>query len=283
MATVIGFESGRSGRGRRQRKHGFEDAGDSADLGELLTVDVIPRLLVASGRSALPRRFRAPPVSVDDVAAFAPLAVHCEADELLDRVDAVLARGLTVEQLFVELLAPAARLLGEMWEDDRFDFLEVTMALWRLQEVLREIAGRAARTLPEEGPRSALFTPLPGDLHSFGPAMVQECFALAGWSADLLVAPSHKEIVDTVAARNFDLFGLTVSHDGHIERAASLIRAIRSVSMNPNISIMVGGRVTAEQPAIAALVGADGTADTASAAVGVADRLVGAARMAATA
>ena len=43
----------------------------------------------------------------------------------------------------VDLLAPAARLLGEYWEDDRCDFVDVTMGLWRLQEVVHEIAARA--------------------------------------------------------------------------------------------------------------------------------------------
>lgn len=283
MATIIGFESGRSGRRRIEHEQSFEIAGEDAGLGQLLTVDVIPRLLVAHARPYVVRPDRGPVVTAEDVARFAPLAVQCEADELLDRVEEIMARGVGVEQLFVELLAPAARYLGELWEDDRFDFLEVTMGLWRLQEVLREIAGRTVRPAGSAAPRTALFTPMPGDLHSFGPAIVQECFSLAGWNADLLVGSTHREIVEAVAERNLDLFGLTLSHDSHIERAASLIRAIRSVSMNPNISVMVGGRITVEQPGIATLIGADGTADTAAAAVGVADRLVGAARMAATA
>lgn len=282
MATVIGFEGGRSGSDRHNNKESIEFAGREG-LGLLLTADVIPQLLVAYARPVRPRRAPGTSVAPEEVARFAPLAIHCEAGDLLDRVDEIMKRGVEVEQIFVELLAPAARVLGEMWEEDRYDFLEVTMGLWRLQEVLREISGRTVRAAGGTAPRTALFTPMPGDLHSFGPAMVQECFILAGWSADLLVSAGHSEIVDAAASRNLDLIGLTLTHDTHIERAASLIRAIRSVSMNPYVSVMVGGRVVADQPGIATLVGADGTAETAAAAVKVAERLVGAARMAASA
>lgn len=282
MATVIGFENGRAGKDRDLGKASMDMAGEKG-LAQLLSGDVIPRLLVAHARPSRPRRFAGASVSREEVTRFAPLAIHCEAGDLLDRVDEIMKRGIEVEQIFVELLAPAARLLGELWEDDRYDFLEVTMGLWRLQEVLREISSRTPRAYGGNSPRTAVFTPMPGDLHSFGPAMVQECFALAGWSADLLVSASHQEIVGTLADRHVDLLGLTLSHDTHIERAASLIRAIRSVSMNPYISIMVGGRVIADQPGLATLVGADGTADTAAGAVMVAERLVCAARLAASA
>jgi MerR family transcriptional regulator, light-induced transcriptional regulator len=283
MATVFGFESGRSGQGRGKPKPISESTEDDERLDELLSVDVIPRLLVAYSRPLGIVRPRAKAIAPAEIDRFVPLVLRCEAGELLDEVDAIMARGFAAEQLFVELLAPAARRLGDMWDRDELDFLQVAMGMWRLQEVLREIAARAVRAQPGGSPRTAIFTSMPGDAHTFGTAMVQECFALAGWNADLLVGANRNQILQSVAERDLDLVGLTLSHDGHIEPAASLIRAIRTVSMNPSLCIMVGGRLSAEQPAIATLVGADGTAQTAAAAVTVAEGLVCAARMAATA
>jgi methanogenic corrinoid protein MtbC1 len=111
--------------------------------------------------------------------------------------------------------------------------------------------------------------------------MVQECFGLAGWEADMLVEPTTSELLDHVAGTAIDLLGLTVSSDAHIERLPALIRAVRSVSMNQHIRIMVGGRACNAHGGIAALVGADGTAASAPDAVALAERLVRAARAAA--
>lgn len=283
MATVFGFESGRTGQGRGKPKSIGESTDEGERIDQMLSIDVIPRLLVAYGRPLGIVRPRTSSIAPAEVDRFVPLVIRCDAGALLDEVDAIMARGFAAEQLFVELLAPAARRLGDMWDRDELDFLQVAMGMWRLQEVLREVASRAVRAQPGGASRTAVFTTMPGDVHTFGAAMVQECFALAGWNADLLVGASRNQILESVAERDLDLVGLTLSGEAHIEPAASLIRAIRTVSMNPNLCIMVGGRLTAEQPAIATLVGADGTAQTAAAAVTVAEGLVCAARMAATA
>lgn len=282
MATVFGYRDGPRGN-RNEDARSADSIGAGRDIDTLLSVDVIPRLLVAHGRPVAVPRCEPAVVTEEDVTKIASLTVRMDAGALLDHVEEIVARGVPVQQLCVDLLAPAARRLGELWDQDELDFLQVSMGLWRLQEVLREVASRATRARVSDMPNAALFISMPGDNHTFGAAMVQECFSLAGWNADLLVGAARAEILDTVANRNIDLLGLTLSNDAHIEPAASLIRAIRSVSMNPSICIMVGGRVPAAQSGLATLVGADGTAETAAAAVQVAERLVGAARMAATA
>jgi MerR family transcriptional regulator, light-induced transcriptional regulator len=176
--------------------------------------------------------------------------------------------------VLVELLAPAARHLGIDWSADRIDFVQVSMGLWRLQEVMRELTARVPHpTTPQIG-RSALFSAMPRDDHDFGAAMVHECFSLAGWEADLLVAPSRSDLLDHIAVTSLDLVGLTVTCDSHIEPLPALIRAIRSVSMNPDLRVMIGGRVSSQDPSLVLRVGADGTARTATTAVVLAEKLV---------
>jgi methanogenic corrinoid protein MtbC1 len=242
---------------------------------------MLPRLVVAHGSPSNVARTSEPAIGPDQVERLAALSMRLEAHLLLELVESFLQRGLSPETLFVELLAPAARYLGKGWEDDRLDFVDVTMGLWRLQEVLRDVAARAPRTGEGQTCGSALFLPFPGDQHSFGTAMVHECFSLAGWDADMLIDANRGELLDTVANRRFDLLGLTVSMDVHIEPLPALIRAVRSVSMNPQIRIMIGGRACNAHGGIDALVGADGIAANASDAVVLAERLVRAARVAA--
>lgn len=247
-----------------------------ADVGDILVTDLIPKLLLAHGGA--PRAAGVPRIGPEEASRLAPLAIECEAHVLLEIIENVMRRGIGVDRILVELLAPAARELGLDWVDDRIDFVQVSMGLWRLQEVMRELTARIPREGIQGTSRTALFLAMPGDDHVFGAAMVHECFGMAGWDADLLVGPTRGDLLDHVAGSHFDLVGLTVTCDCHVEPLPALIRAIRSVSMNPHLCVMIGGRVPMLDPGLAKRAGADGMAETATTAVVVAERLVESAR-----
>ncbi len=215
-------------------------------------------------------------ISYYEANAFAPLAINLGACELLDHIDVFLARGVPVDTIFVELLAPAARHLGELWDEDTADFITVTMALWRLQEVVRELSAR----VPVRGmtgdyaARTALFAVMPGDQHSFGTVIVEDVFRRNGWATDLMTETTTSSLLAMVARNNYDLVGLTVSGDHAADDAPSLINAVRSVSRNPFVGIMVGGRLFTDDPHLAVKIGADSTAPDAVQALEVARTLV---------
>jgi MerR family transcriptional regulator, light-induced transcriptional regulator len=216
-----------------------------------------------------------PIIGQADVDAFSQLAVSGDAEALLDFIDNCLAGGNSVETLYIELLAPAARKLGEMWEADSEDFVGVTMGLWRIQEILRELTTRMPPQIqPGQGQRSALFSGMPGEQHSFGTLMVAECFQRAGWETEVLIEPSTSELTAKYANQHYDMIGLTASIDCPTEAIVGLIKTIRSVSRNSSVKIMLGGRAVNDNPDLAAACGADGTATDAKAAVLFADRLV---------
>jgi methanogenic corrinoid protein MtbC1 len=273
-AVLRGVISAPLERVRRRTSAPVPDQADSVN--SIIEGEIIPRLLMAHASSdgrARPRRVRA--ISADDAARFAHLPLRLEAASLLQEVDAFIADGATVETICLDLLAPAARKLGEMWESDDCDFLDVTMGLWRLQEVMREIA---ARSPAQHGgltmPRSALFSPMPGDNHNFGTLMIEEVFARGGWQSEALIKPERRELLDRLSRQPFDLVGLTLARDCPSAALANLIKAMRNVSANPNIIVLVGGRMINEDPGIAREVGADGTGADALAALEVANSLV---------
>ena len=214
-------------------------------------------------------------ITPTDVEEFTQLSLSSDAHILLDFVDHLLAAGSSVETLYVELLAPAARRLGEFWEEDSADFVDVTMGLWRIQEILRELTLRIPpQPRPGHGQRSALFSPMPGEQHSFGTLMITECFQRAGWETDALIEPTQSELIGKCAKMHYDLIGLTVSCDYSTASLVNLVKTIRVVSCNPKARIVVGGRVINEQPDLVAQCGADATAVDATSAVVLADRLV---------
>lgn len=253
------------------------------DIGLMLEQMVIPRLLVGHAEHRAPASTvamepaaRAHPLfSAADVDAMTELALDEKAGGLLDFVNGILRAGHSVETVFVELLAPTARRLGDYWDSDREDFVAVTMALWRIQEVLRELAARVpAQTFQSGSARRALFSPMPGDQHSFGTLMVAECFERAGWQAEALIEPDRAELVGKFSSEAYDLVGLTVSNDCSSATLAALVTTIRTVSRNPKVKILIGGACINKQPGLAEACGADGTAPDAMSAVTLADNLV---------
>lgn len=246
-------------------------------INAIMEGEIIPRLLMAhSARSGIEGPSARAEIAAGDANRFALLPLRLEAASLLEEVDAFLGDGVSVEAVFLELLAPAARRLGEMWETDECDFVDVTMGLWRLQEVMRDISARVPMDRAPAGPDAprALFAPMPGDQHYFGSIMIDEIFARAGWCSTLLTKPLRKELLDAISKEPFDVVGLTLSRDCPSAALSNLIKAMRNVSANPDLSILIGGRMINQNTAIVAEVGADGTGADARAALKVAQTLV---------
>ena len=249
------------------------------DLSLLLENLVIPQLIAGDKKAerVMPDKPTAPQPRIDDelIDQFARLSVEGDTRSLIEFVDRRLDAGSSTESIFVDLLAPAARRLGQYWEDDSGDFVDVTMGLWRIQEILRELTVRVPPDLRSgHGTRRALFSTMPGEQHSFGTLMVAECFLRAGWETDILIAPTAQEITHRAAEVKFDLVGLTVSNDCPTATIRSLVSSIKSVSDNPQVRVLLGGRVINETPDLVEACGADGTAIDAPSAVELAERLV---------
>ena len=271
----------RADGGRGEKLVDFQRRADieyARSLTRLIESEIIPRLLVAHATvpHAAADVSHKESISAEEVEAFAPLSLQVEADELLEHVENLVARGVSLDTLLVDLLAPAARLLGEFWEDDRCDFIDVTMGLWRLQEVVHELSARMPHdhSKPFGQERRALFASLEGDQHSFGTVVIDELFCANGWLTDRLNEATTVELLERVRDEWFDLAGLTITCDCHIAPLPAIVRSIRGSSRNPRICVMVGGRVFAGNADLAASVGADGTAPDARVAVRVAGELV---------
>jgi methanogenic corrinoid protein MtbC1 len=269
-----------------------EAAQSPGALASIIESEIIPRLLVAH----LPAEFRPVPadgnagsfpgdspacgIAPEEVATFATRALDREVAELLEDIERLVARGIAADQILIDVLAPAARMLGVFWEEDRCDFVDVTMGLWRLQELTHDVAARMA---PIHGPasrephrRHAFLATLPGDQHQLGVLLVSEFFRAAGWKAVIGADLSEQGLAEAVAAESFDLIGLTVTQEWQLEALPALIESMRAASRNPGAVVMVGGGPVAARPELAFLVGADATAPDARHAVERAEHLVNA-------
>ena len=281
--------SGRNGRQDHDMETAF--AGDVASLlSRLVRRDIVPNLItanrvigdeamdasIASQPSAEPSawhdggfnaergerdlQFSAGHIRMVDVARFVRLLRGAGSDAAPALIEVLMARGIARTELYLELLGPAARMVGDMWLDDECSFADVTMVVGRLHSILNSLRGEYADAGIEVSARGAaptiLLSAAPGDQHSFGIAVVDAVFQEAGWKTCLSYTNDAEELLDLVKERHFDAVGLSLTNDALADVLRATIMQMRGVSRQRDLLVLVGGHAF-EAPSLWTYVGAD--------------------------
>ena len=230
-------------------------------LAQAIQHEIIPRLMLAH---RTPIECDVPPevakvaVSVEEVAAFGQLILNHKEDQALACITRMRAAGAPIEAIYLDLLAPVARYLGELWEEDLCDFTDVTLGLGHLQKMLRDLNKEAeqSRNLKSNG-LSILLVPTPGEQHTFGLAMVAELFRKQGW--DVVGGPYDLGDSPQVLTgqRTFDVVGFSLATLVNLDNLRKTIAEVRKASKNKRVCIMVGGPLFTLHPEYVKTVGAD--------------------------
>ncbi|MFW5641600.1 MAG: cobalamin B12-binding domain-containing protein [Roseicyclus sp.] len=183
---------------------------------------------------------------------------HALCDDTSDLADLMVAdlmdAGLSVADVCLDHLAPAARCLGEWWEADRLPFTEVTMATARIQAMLRRMPiGRGA--LRTGGVRGAVFCAVPGEQHTLGVMMAADLFRRDGWDVSLFVGLGHDDLMDRFARDDREVIGLSCSGRHSAEALDLLMRALRK--RRPEARLILSGQVVSDAEALERLPPAD--------------------------
>lgn len=193
------------------------------------------------------------------VMAGAFLDASAAASEAL--AERIAAMRPTVEALGMHVLGPLSRALGDAWLDDRCTGTDLVIAQGRLQALVRQVLGPGMTPLPEGESRRALIAAAPGEVHLAGMSFAGVALDLAGWQVRCVFPDSSRDIESEVAATPFDLLHLALSESltrgERLAELAAMVRGARAASCNPAMQVLVSGRAFAEQPGLAALVGAD--------------------------
>lgn len=252
-----------------------------AELAKMVEAEIIPRLMLAHRARTVALKASddaandAPTLGPDTTESFARMVLSKEPESLIEFVGSLLQSGLAMETIYVDLMMPAARLLGDYWDEDSISFTDVTIGLSRLQQVVRTLGwSRTHLEGPDHSAPSALFLPVTSEQHTFGLFIIEDSFRRAGWRTWIETSGVDDDAVEMVRSHWFDLVGLSASCDTQTEQVASAVTAIRKASRNPGVFILVGGRLFIERPELVSLVGADATAPNGSDALLIADKAV---------
>ena len=153
-------------------------------------------------------------------------------------------------------VAGAARKLGQMWDDDRISFIDVTLACGKLYGIIRGLRHvLAPQTIQGRETRPALFALVPGETHTLGIEIATDHFRRDGWDVDMLMGLDHDAMVAEADLRHYEAIVLVANSDRMLEPLTRLSLALRITQ--PLAHIIVAGGILDHHPDILRLVGAE--------------------------
>ena len=240
------------------------------ELRQAIVKRVLPRLSQVPGALPQPPRVHAP-FTAEVVERFAQATLSTGLDGLLSAVDTFLLNGAVLESVFLDLLSPAARHLGDLWLADRLSFFDVTAGLGRLQAVVRALGPNFEGFGGGGGPgRRILLSPVAGEQHVFGLSIVAAFFRRAGWTVAFEPVGVADDLIARVRTGGFDAVGLSAAGDGAASLLPAQIEAIRRAAGPRGIAVLAGGPAFLADPDLCRQVGADAVARDATEAVRIA-------------
>jgi len=158
-------------------------------------------------------------------------------------------QGKSLQDIYIQGVAPCARLLGEWWNADRLDFAMTTIASTHLQQLLHDFSAEFLQEAPQASNGwSLLLLTEPGAQHSMGLFMLSEFFKRAGWLVTVGVPQDVTEFKRLFQSDWFDAVGISVSSDRHLDTLAALLPKLREGSDNLGLHVFVGGPMALVAP-----------------------------------
>lgn len=168
--------------------------------------------------------------------------------------------GVTRDIAYANGIEACARVLGDQCRDGTCSEFDLTLALIRLQTLVR-CMGACTGACAGMVPRRVLVAAAPREDHGLGMAIASECFRSAGWDVDESACTSDAAMAGTVARRGFDAMVLSLSGAHHrsdrLEALGRTILHVRRVASNPRLLVIVTGRAFTDGAFTARDVGAD--------------------------
>jgi methanogenic corrinoid protein MtbC1 len=180
-----------------------------------------------------------------------------------------------MEDVYLEGVTPAARMIGQWWCDDVVDFASTTLAVGRLKQLLFDLSPMFLMDASAQARGWSCF--MAGEFqaqHTLGLFMMSEFFRRNGWQVRADECESGVDLLQKMTSDWFDLMAISLSHETQIPVMRRLIPQIRKASPNPALKIMAGGALLTVFPDVAEEIGADAITQDARTAQKIALELV---------
>jgi MerR family transcriptional regulator, light-induced transcriptional regulator len=209
-------------------------------------------------------------VADSEVRALTRLAIEANESVVEAFIMNVVNRGVAIEKIYAELLAPSLKMLGVMWEDDTVGFAPMTVACWKIQKTLFNLAaipdkaslerftGIALNTLQAHQKVGRLFLAcVPGTKHTFGIQILADIFRRNQWHVEVASATRLADIVEESASSNADVIGFSIGSDTLIPTMQAIAKDVRKATKQFAPAIIAGGPIFCNGVVQPSLIGVD--------------------------
>ena len=237
------IESSRKLLGQRQAATREE----LSSLSVLIEKEIIPRLQMtfSNAQTSLEAVHEMTATPEYDCEGFVQALLSSRPDDAQLYVDELRKSDHSLLEIYEHLLTPASERLGAMWEDDLCSFADVTIAITKIRHLFIATAPLfpVQRAKDDGTAPSILLTTVPGEQHTFGLHYAVEMFRVAGWSVWSGTPRNTRELNDLVSRERYDATGLSVSAERNLPVVAQAILDVRNHSVNPDMMIILGGKL----------------------------------------
>lgn len=200
------------------------------------------------------------------IVAYLAALLEGRSDDAIAIIVGAARAGTAVPTLMEEVLQPALQEIGLMWHrgdisiaDEHHATLTTHMSMSLLRPYFPQVAPM---------PRRMIAVGVGGEAHDVGVRMVADMFTMAGWTALCLGSNiPDDDIIEAVVRQSAHLVALSAATTLTLRAVAELIDALRATPDCADLPIIVGGAAFSRFPDLWQVLGADGSATSASAAV----------------
>jgi methanogenic corrinoid protein MtbC1 len=182
-------------------------------------------------------------------------------------VDRMLDRGVSLRDLYLDVMQPAMHEIGRRWQENEVSVAEEHLATAITQAAMGRAFERVYRWHDSRAP-SLIAACVDEERHQIGLRMLCDLLELEGWDTTYLGASVPAEsLMDMVRKRRPDVVAVSVTMTPHLSHARFVIAALRQSGVTPMPVVIIGGRAVAGDAGLGMRLGADLTAGNAGDAV----------------
>ncbi len=183
------------------------------------------------------------------------------------------AAGTPVKGIYLHVFQPAQHEIGRLWQTNRITVAQEHYCTAATQLIMSQLYSHVFSSA--KNGRTLVATCVSGDLHEIGIRMVSDFFEMAGWNTYFLGASTpHSSVVATLREHNADILAVSATMSYHVDAVRELIAAVRGDPGVGTVPILAGGYPFSKDRGLWRVVGADGFASDAQAAIRSAEQLL---------
>jgi len=180
---------------------------------------------------------------------------------VLDQLLAAFRRLRIPAEVAVDTYIPAAvDRIGLAWHADEIDILDTSIAIARIQNLLRELvrAWHSDSSVEGAGGELSVLMVVPeAEQHTVGAMVATAQLRRLGVSVCLQLAPSPAALEHLCATRRFDAVFLSLGNVESLDRGRNIVDTVRKRATGRGPFVMVGGSLDRDAELVKQAVGAD--------------------------